>query len=95
MGHRGKALPMLTLLPVSYVLLSQAFLSWSGESVPGRTGAAAVITFLFLISIGMMLRIASAGMVFAGPSASPMEKGETKSQTTGKPPAQSNTGRRA
>jgi hypothetical protein len=61
-GNRGKALPILTLVPVSFVLLSQAVMSWleRGEAAPGHRSAAAVITLLFVISIGMLMRVAYA-----------------------------------
>jgi hypothetical protein len=80
-GSRGKALPMLTLIPVSFVMLSQTVLSWGGgtQEVPGRRTAAAVITFLFVLSIGMLMRIAYANVVFEGQPASPMKDGGAKS----------------
>jgi hypothetical protein len=41
-------------------------LAWGGgtQGVPGRRTAAVVITLLFLLSIGMLMRIAYAGIVF-------------------------------
>jgi len=88
-GGRGKALPILTLIPVNYVLLSQTIMTWAGGSqeVPGRQTAAAVITVLFVLSIGMLMRIACAGVVFEGQAANPTTDGAAKPQTTGKPAA--------
>ncbi|MBI4325808.1 MAG: hypothetical protein HY674_11160 [Chloroflexi bacterium] len=96
-GSRGKALPILTLIPVNFVLLSQTVLGWSGgsEGMQGRRTAAVVITFLFVLSIGMLMRIAYAGAVFDGQPASSTKEGRAKSQTTGKPAAQTNGFKRA
>jgi hypothetical protein len=67
-GSHGKALPLLTLIPVTFVLLSQSVTVWSGtgEPVPGQRTAAAVITLLLLLSIAMLMRIAYAGVSFGG-----------------------------
>jgi hypothetical protein len=62
-GSRSKALPVLTLIPVSFVLLSQTVMGWTGGSqeAPGRRVAGVVITVLFVLSIAMLMRIAYAG----------------------------------
>jgi hypothetical protein len=88
-GSRGKALPILTLIPVSFVMLSQTVITWGGGSqeVPGRQTAAAVITILLVLSIGMLMRIAYAGVLFDVQPASPTTDGVAKPQTTGKPAA--------
>lgn len=95
-GSRGKALSILTLIPVNFVLLSQAVIGWSGgnQEVPGRPTAAAVITALFALSIAMLMRIAYAGVVLDGQPANPTTVGASKPQTTGKPAAQSNAAKR-
>ena len=72
-GSQGKALPMLTLAPVAFMLLSQVMTNWLGEAVPGRRAAATVVTVAFLLSIGMLMRIAYAGVVFDG-----QQRGPTK-----------------
>jgi hypothetical protein len=61
-GKRGRALPLLTLVPVNFALLSQTVLGWTGGSqeVVGRRSAAVVITLLFVLSVGMLMRIAYA-----------------------------------
>ncbi len=96
-GSRGKALPILTLIPVNFVLLSQTVLGWWGgsEGMQGRRTAAAVITLLFVVSIGMLMRIAYAGVVFGGQPASPTRDGGAKSQTTGNPAARAHGVKRA
>lgn len=88
-GSRGKALPILTLIPVNFVLLSQTIITWAGGSqeVPGRQRAAAVITLLFVLSIGMLMRIAYAGVLFDVQPGRPTTDGAAKPQTTGKPVA--------
>lgn len=89
-GSRGKALPILTLVPVSFVLLSQTVMAWTGGSqeMSGQRTTAIVITALFVLSIGMLMRIAYAGAVFDGQPASPTKHGGADPQTTGKPAAQ-------
>ena len=96
-GSRGKALPVLTLIPINYVMLSQTVLTWGGRSqeAPGRGLAAAVITALCVLSIGMLMRVAYAGVVFDGDLAKPTKDGGAKAQTTGKPAEQANAVRRA
>ena len=77
LGKTGKALPLLTLVPVSFVMLSQTVMTWvgGGQPVPGQRTAAIVITALFALSIGMLMRIAYAGVTFEGQSARPMKVG--------------------
>jgi hypothetical protein len=67
-GSRGKALPLLTLIPASFVLLSQMVTGWlgGGEAVLGRRAAASVITLAFVMSIAMLMQIAHAGEVMDG-----------------------------
>lgn len=76
-GSRGKALPLLTLIPVSYVMLSQTVITWAGrgQEAPGRHLAAVVITVLLVLSLGMLMRIAYAGVVFDGEAVSPAKEG--------------------
>jgi hypothetical protein len=76
-GSGGKALPLLTLIPVSFTLLPQTFMSWSGGVQAGR-GAAALITLLLVLSLGMLVRIAWSGMVFDLPAAGATKEGGEK-----------------
>jgi hypothetical protein len=65
-GSQSKALPLLTLIPVSFVLLSQTVMAWSatrGETAAAPSGAI-VLTLALVISIGMLMRIAYAGNAF-------------------------------
>ncbi len=96
-GSRGKALPLLTLVPVNFVMLSQTVIAWWGgsEGMEGRRTAAAVMTLLFLLSIGMLMRIAYAGEVFDGQPANPTADGHARPETTGKPATQANAVKRA
>ena len=96
-GSRGKALPLLTLIPVNFVMVSQTVTSWWGRSevMAGRQAAAAVITLLCLLSFGMLIRIAYAGEVFDGQPASAATDGRANSQTTGKPAVLANAAKRA
>ena len=76
-GSRGKALPLLTLIPISFVMLSQTVMTWGGggQEVSGRRTAAIIITVLFALSIGMLMRIAYAGAALEGHSANPIKVG--------------------
>jgi len=96
-GSRGKALPLLTLVPISYVMLSQTILTWGGRSqdVPGRQSAAVVMTVLLVLSIGMLMRIAYAGVVFDGEAVGPTKDGAAKSKSDGAPAAKAKTAERA
>lgn len=86
LGHGGKALPILTLIPTVFVLLSQTVMSWSA----GREGLAehristGIITFLFVISIVILMRIAYAGAVFDGQPCNPAKDEGTRPHNTGK-----------
>ena len=95
LGRRGKALPILTLIPISYVMLSQTVLTWGGgtQEVPGRRAAALVITALLALSIGMLMRIAYAGVTLDGQPAKPTNPELAKPQTPGRPEAQPNATR--
>jgi len=63
LGKGGKALAVLTLAAISFVMLSQAVVTWGGESqeVPERRTVAILITVLFVLSVGILMRIAYAG----------------------------------
>jgi hypothetical protein len=63
-GNPGKALVLLTLIPLDFVLLSQVVTGWFGVAGASadRHGAAAVITVMFVLSTGMLMRIAYAGV---------------------------------
>ncbi len=85
-GRGGKALPLLTLIPVCFVLLPQTFMSWSGGSAglqAGRT-VAAVTTLLLALSLGMLVRIAWSGMLFDLPAGGLTKDAGARGETTGK-----------
>ena len=74
-GNRRKAGPLLTLIAIAYVLLSQTVLTWGGRG-PGGSGspmAPVVMLFLLATSFGMLIRIAYAGARFDGQSPRPRE----------------------
>jgi hypothetical protein len=79
-GSRSKALTLLTLTPVSFVLLSQVVTAWmgGGEAVAGRRAAAAVVTLAFVMSIAILMRVAYAGVVMDGQQASPAQSARAK-----------------
>ena len=85
-GSGGKALPLLTLIPVNFALLPQTFMGWSGGSgglQAGRT-VAVVITLLLVLSMAMLVRIAWSGMLFDVPAAGATKDAGAKGETTGK-----------
>lgn len=86
-GGGGKALPILTLIPVTYTLLPQTFAGWSkaSEGIQGGRMVAAVTTLLLALSLGMVVRIAWSGVVFdvrPGESCQPAEKAPRSGQET-------------
>jgi hypothetical protein len=85
-GSGGKALPLLTLIPVNFALLPQTFMGWSGGSGGSQAGrtVAVVITLLLVLSMGMLLRIAWSGILFDVPAAGLMKDAGAKGQTPGK-----------
>lgn len=76
LGMKGRALPILTLIPICYVLLGQVIMVWTGQDVEGRRIAAFVIFVLFVLSLAMLMRIAYAGMSDGQPAA-PAKSGKT------------------
>jgi len=77
LGHRGKALPLLALVAVILVTLSQTVIAWSrgGVETEGGRSAAAVITVLFVLSVGMLMRVAYAGVILDGQPANATKDG--------------------
>ena len=64
LGKPGKAWAILTLIPVCYVLLGQVINVWM-ERDPGQAPSMVVkslVTLVFVTSMGMLVRIAYAGM---------------------------------
>lgn len=62
LGSGGRALPILTLVPIVFVMLSQTVLAWGGGEAAGQRAGALAITGLFVLSLGMLMRIAYAGV---------------------------------
>jgi len=96
LGKRSKALPILTLIPISFVMLSQAVLTWGGgtQRVPGWQKATLTIVVLLAFSMGMLLKIAYAGATFAGQPPSPTKEQPAKPQTTSRPESKPNAAQR-
>ncbi len=84
-GNRSKALPILTLIPICFVMLSQTVMNWGVQILPGERSAMPVIAILLVISMGMLLRIAYAGVVFSGQA----KDGGAKPPPSGQPGASS------
>jgi len=90
-GSRGKALPILTLIPICFVMLSQTVMNFGGQEFPGQRSATPVIAILLALSMGMLLRIAYAGVVLSGQPGGPAKDGGAKPPTAGRPATQANT----
>jgi hypothetical protein len=62
LGNRGKHWPILTLIPTTYVMLSQAIVSWArgSQELPAGRTLPSLITVLAVISFGMLMIIAYA-----------------------------------
>ena len=95
-GSRRKAWAILTLIPISYVMLSQAVLTWGGRSEGGSPTrlAPALMVVMLAFSIGMLLMIAYAGATFDGRPPGPTKDQPAKPQTTGKPESRPNAAQR-
>jgi hypothetical protein len=72
LGNRGKCWPILTLIPTTYVMLSQAIVTWAGGSqgMPAGRTLPSLITVLAVISFGMLMIIAYASQPPPKPSSS-------------------------
>ncbi len=85
LGSRGKALPVLTLIPVTFSLLSLTITGWAGR-VTGTGTVMIVTTVLLLLSLWMLVRIAWAGVVFDLPPANANQTSGIDPHRAGKPP---------
>ena len=67
-GITGKALTVLTLFLVNFMMVAQTVISWSSaiEGKPGHRTAASLITLLCVLSFGMMMKVIYAGAIFDG-----------------------------
>jgi hypothetical protein len=77
LGRQNMAPPILTLLPIIFVMFAQTILALGGGSqkvAPDRT-VAAVTVLLLVLSIVMLGRIARVGLAAKGRSPSPTEDG--------------------
>ena len=97
LGKRGKALPILTLIPICYVLLGQAIMVPTGQnlSLPGERTAVAVIGLLFFLSMGIVVRIAWAGVAFGQQPPNPRKEGDGQPQPSERRATQAKAGKRA
>lgn len=80
-GESGKAWAILTLIAVNFVALSQTITGWLGNPANQEAQAAVVLsTVILLISMGMVIRIAWAGVVFDVPGSSPPQSNTPPSE---------------
>jgi hypothetical protein len=95
LGSRRKALAILTLIPISYVLLGHAISRWSDHdaNISGRLIVALVTTLLFVLSIAMLMRIAYAGAFTPKPVPGKDTERRVESQPVGKAGAISHGGK--
>lgn len=74
-GRGRKVWPILTLLPVSFVMLSQTVAAWMGAgegSGPANGKLAILMTLALVASVAMIMRVAYHGAF--GPGSAPGEK---------------------
>ncbi len=63
LGSRSKAWALLTLIPTTFLMLSQTFVSWFGaDELPNRRTVAATITVMLVLSFGILMIVAYAGV---------------------------------
>jgi peptidoglycan/LPS O-acetylase OafA/YrhL len=91
-GSSGKTLPILTLIPICFVMLSQTVMNWGEHELPGGKSATAITAILLILSLGMLVRIAYAGVVFGGRLAIPSENRASTPPTPRKPANQAGKG---
>lgn len=86
-GSRGKALPVLTLIVVSFALLSQVVMHWpaGGDAIPGSRIVVLLMAVLFMLSLAMLMQIAYAGAVFDGLPVGPAKEDTIKTSTAHQP----------
>lgn len=73
LGITQKSLPLLTLIPLTIVLVSQTVMTWGAATpeIPNRGIATATVCLLTLLSYGMLMRVAYAGLSPLGHAAPP------------------------
>ncbi len=94
-GVRQKTLPLLTLIPLTIVLVSQAVMTWGAGTpeIPDRGKATAAVGLLVVLCFGMLMRVAYAGLSPIGPSPTPAKPSVTRQGSFGAPPVQAETGK--
>jgi hypothetical protein len=85
LGKCGKALPVLTLIPVSYVMLGQVIMTWGHRNESGSTNNAVLvlIIIIFAFSLAMLLLIAYHGSLYGLPPG-PVKEQPVKSPASNK-----------
>jgi hypothetical protein len=81
LGQRRRVGVVLTLIPTSLVLLTQAVNGWMGPG-PGQSErllAATLVTVMFVASVGMLMYVLHAGENAPGDSQAKTPAGPTKS----------------
>jgi hypothetical protein len=76
LGYGAKVRVILTLIPVVLLMLSQVFTVWTGQGQesPNNLTAATVITLVFVLSIGMLIRVSYVEEITYGRITSPARK---------------------
>lgn len=94
-GITHKSLALLTLVPLTIVLVSQAVMTWGPGTpeIPDRGKAAATVCLLVILSYGMLMRVAYAGLSPIGKSIVPANEGGTRHEGSHRSPTKSAVGR--
>ncbi|MBL9138833.1 MAG: hypothetical protein JNK85_23395 [Verrucomicrobiales bacterium] len=77
LGVTRKTLPLLSLIPLTIVLVSQAVMTWGAGTpeIPARRSASLVVCLLLALSYLMLMRVAYAGSSYVGNASRPANGG--------------------
>lgn len=84
-GVTRKALPLLALIPLTIVLVSQAVMTWGAGSpeIPAQRSASLVVCLLLALSYLMLMRVAYAGISHLGDSSTTEKDGGKTARRVG------------
>jgi len=95
-GATHKTLPLLTLIPLTIVLVSQAVMTWGAGSpeIPARRLASLIVCVLLALSYLMLMRVAYAGASHLGNSSSTVKEGGKTTRPVGASAVKAAAGKR-
>jgi hypothetical protein len=92
LGRGGKALPVLTLVPVCYVMLWQAVVAWLGRNAGGTENQLVPIpiTVALVLTVAMLIKIIHAGVASDGRTSVSANEKPDKTAAPAKPEGHAN-----